>query len=312
MQVVPRPFGQVLGDSTNSISRIWRPLAPPALFAFVPAGVATLIIFSQTGAVEVLDLILNNPGSLTTLPEDTLAEVFLPFYRATALAALLNMAAAAFVFVTAHRLVGADIAGTEAPDSLSGATLWGSVAGFAAWIIAGVVAAVLFLAGITAWMIPAAAVGVPNSTSTLIAGFLLPILLAPALWVWISASMATPVIALEGTGVIAGLRRSISLVRGRWWPTLGYVLLVGLFGMVAIQLIQLVAIPLMALGGLGLAVNLAAIVGIVAQGLIVAGIGAMFTWWYVDLRARKESLVSEDLTPEPRSPDGPPIAPPAS
>lgn len=312
MQVVPRRFGQVLGDSMNSVSRIWRPLAPPALLVFVPAGVATLIIFSQTGAIEVLDRILNNPGSLTTLPDETLAEFFLPFYRATALATVVNMLAAAFVFVVAHRLVVADIAGTTAPESLRGDTLRRSIAGFSAWVIVGVVATILFLVGITVWMIPATAVGAPNATSTLIAGFLLPVLLAPAFWLWISTSMSTPVIAVEGTGAIKGLRRSISLVRGRWWPTLGYVLLVGLFGLVAIQLIQLVAIPLMALGGLGLAVNLAAIVGILAQGLIVAGIGSMLTWWYVDLRARNETLVSEDLTPSPRSPDEPPTAPPAS
>lgn len=312
MQVAPRPFGQVLGDSMNSVSRMWRRLAPPALLAFVPAGVATLFIFSQTGAIEVLDRILNNPRSLTTLPEDTLAEFFLPYYRATALATLLNMAAAAFVFVTAHRLIAADIAGARPSESLSGATLIRSIAGFASWLVAGVVGAVLFLVGITLWMIPATAVGAPNATSTLIAGFLLPIVVAPALWVWVSASMATPAIALEGAGVIGGLRRSIALVRGRWWATLGYVLLVGLFGLLAILLIQLVAIPLSALGGLGLAVDLAAIVGIVAQGLIVAGIGATFTWWYVDLRARQETLVSEDLRPAPRSPDEPPTAPPAS
>ena len=312
MQVVPRPFGQVLGDAMSSVGRIWRTLALPAILVFVPAGIGTFLLFRETGAIDVLDAILNRPGSLNTLPDDAMMEFLLPFYRATVLATLINMAAASFVFVTAHRIVAADIAGWNPPRSVTGETLPQSLAGFGAWLIAAVTVMILFFLGLTLWMIPAISVGAPNATSTLIAGFLLPVLLAPAVWVWVSASMATPVIALEETGVIGALRRSFALIRGRWWPTLGYVLLVGLFGLVAIQLIQLVAIPLMAMGGLGPAVDAAAVLGIVAQGLIVAGIGAMYTWWYVDLRARKETLLSEDLTPTPRSPDGPPTAPPVS
>jgi hypothetical protein len=296
----------------GSVGRSWRVLALPAILVFVPAGIGTFLIFRQTGAIDVLDAILNRPGSLNTLPGDAMMEFLLPFYRATALATLINMAAASFVFITAHRIVVADIADRNPPRGMTARILPQSLSGFAAWLIAGVTVMILFFVGLTLWMIPATSVGAPNATSTLIAGFLLPVLLAPAVWVWVSTSMATPVIALEEAGVIGALKRSFTLIRGRWWPTLGYVLLVGLFGLVAIQLIQLVAIPLMALGGLGAAVDAAAVLGIVAQGLIVAGIGAMYTWWYVDLRARNETLLSEDLRPAPLSPDGPPTAPPAS
>ncbi|MBW3666761.1 MAG: hypothetical protein KY394_04110, partial [Actinobacteria bacterium] len=176
MQVVPRPFGQVLGDSMNGVGRIWRPLVPPALLVFVPAGIATLVIFRETGAIAVLDAMLNRPGSLNAVPDDAMVEFLLPFYRATVLATLVNMAAASFVFVTAHRIVAADIAGTPPPRILTGETVRESLGGFAAWLIAAVTGAVLFLVGITAWMIPANAVGAPNATTTLIAGFLLPVL----------------------------------------------------------------------------------------------------------------------------------------
>ncbi|MGH8946391.1 MAG: hypothetical protein ACRDVL_09585 [Acidimicrobiia bacterium] len=191
--------------------------------------------------------------------------------------------------------MAADIAGLPPPRGVARRALRPALSGFAAWLIAALLGGILFVVGLTLWLIPASAVGAPNATSTLIAGSLLPVVLAPAVWVWVSASMATPAAALEGLGATATLRRSMSLVRGRWWPTLGYLLLVGLFGVVAIQLIQLVAIPMMALGGVGLAVDIAAVVGILAQGLIVAGIGVMTTWWYVDLRSRKETLLSEDL-----------------
>lgn len=295
MQVVPRRFGEVLGESVTTLGRTWRSWTPPALLAFVPAGLATLLLFRVTGAIEVFDRILNQPSSIQTLPPDRLRDLLVPFYRATALASLINMAAAAFVFSAAHLVVAADVSGAGPLPKLSRQAVRPALVGLTAWLIAALTGAILFLVGLTLWLIPASAVGAPNATSTLIAGFLLPILLAPAVWVWISASMATPAAAVESLGPIASLRRSMSLVRGRWWPTLGYLLLVGLFGVIAIQLIQLVAIPLMALGGVGLAVDLAAVVGILAQGLIVAGIGAMVTWWYIDLRSRQEGLLSEDL-----------------
>jgi hypothetical protein len=294
MQVAPRPFGQLLGDSVSSVGRTWRALVPPALAVFVPAGLATLLIYRETGAIDVLDAILNRPGSLDVIPDAARAEFLLPFYRATALAALVNMGAASFVYVAAHHIVAADIAGSSAPRGVLGESLRHTVFAFSAWLVAALATGLLFVAGLTIWLIPASLAGA-NPTSTLIAGLLLPVLVGPAIWVWVSASMATPVVALERLGILKSLRRSARLVRGRWWPTFGYLLLVGLFGVVAVQLIQFVAIPLMALGGMGGAVDAAALVGIVAQGLIVAGIGAMTTWWYVDLRARKETLLSEDL-----------------
>jgi hypothetical protein len=295
MQVVPRPFGQVLGDSMNTVGRTWRSLAPPALLAFIPAGLATLLVFRETGAVEVFDKILNEPAFMQTLPRETVRGLLLPFYRAVGLAGLINMVAAAFVYLASHRIVAADIAGASPPRGAIGETLRQTTPAFLAWLIAAVAGALLLVVGLTLWMIPASLVGAPNTTSVLIAGVLLPILVGPAIWLLVSASVVTPVVALERLGVLESLRRSISLVRGRWWPTLGYLLLIGLFGVIALQLIQFIAIPLMALGGAGLAVNLVAILGIVTQGLIVAGIGAMLTWWYVDLRARKETLLGENL-----------------
>lgn len=68
MQVAPRPFGEVLGHAVNTFGRTWRALAPPALLVFVPAGLATLLLFRGTGAIEVFDRILNDPSTMQTLP----------------------------------------------------------------------------------------------------------------------------------------------------------------------------------------------------------------------------------------------------
>lgn len=107
--------------------------------------------------------------------------------------------------------------------------------------------------------------------------------------------MTTSAVAIERRGPLGSIRRSMQLVRGRWWATAGFLVLVGLLGGIAIQLIQLIALPLAAAGGSGFAFGLASMLGVLAQGLLVAAIAAMYTHWYVDLRARKETLATDDL-----------------
>jgi hypothetical protein len=82
----------------------------------------------------------------------------------------------------------------------------------------------------------------------------------------------------------------MALVRGRWWPTVGFLILVGLLGSVAAQLVQLIALPIVGAAGVGIAAGLGFVVLIVAQGVVVAAIAVMITLWYFDLRARKEPV----------------------
>lgn len=107
--------------------------------------------------------------------------------------------------------------------------------------------------------------------------------------------MTTSALAIESGGVLHSIRRSMRLVRGRWWATAGFTFIVGFLGGVATQLIQLVALPLVAVGDFGAGLAVATAIGVLAQGLLVAAIAAMFTHWYIDLRARKETLSSESL-----------------
>jgi hypothetical protein len=119
--------------------------------------------------------------------------------------------------------------------------------------------------------------------------------MTPGIWLAISLSMLTPVVSLEDRGVVASLTRSRRLVKGRWWPTLGFLLLVGLLGSVATQLIQLVAIPLATVGGVSTGLLLVSLLGLAAQGPIVAAMGATYTHWYVDLRSRVEPVLEDQL-----------------
>ena len=58
---------------------------------------------------------------------------------------------------------------------------------------------------------------------------------------------------------------------------------------------QLLALPIIGAGGVGIGAGLGFVLLVVAQGFVVAAIAVMVTLWYLDLRARKEPLVSESL-----------------
>jgi len=296
MQIVPRPFGQVLGDAMNALARTWKPLTSAALWAFIPAGVGSLLIFRLSSADEFLDVVFNDPGYLETLPSEVIFDLSVPFLWATIGAVILQTLASVFVYLAAHRVIANDAAGlstTGAEARHVAIRRYGT--GLLAGLIVLFAVAGIILAGFVAWTIPFAIVGTPNATSVLIAVLLAVVLLAPAFWLGVTLSMWSSVLVVEGQTAIAALRRSFHLVRSRWWPTLGFLVLVGLLGTLAIQLIQLVAIPLSVVGHLGLGVSIASFLGVVAQGFIVAGIAAMYTTWYIDLRARAETLASDQL-----------------
>ena len=121
-------------------------------------------------------------------------------------------------------------------------------------------------------------------------------LIIPGIWIVFSLSMVLPVVALENAGPAQALRRSFQLVKGRWWPTAGFLLLVGLLGSVAGQIVQFVAAPLLTIGDLSIGLGLGFVVAVVIQGFIVAAIAVMATAWYMDLRARKEPLTTANLS----------------
>ncbi len=296
MQIVPRPFGQVLGDAMNALARTWKALMSPALWAFIPAGLAALLVFRFSDADEFLSLVFNDPGYLESLPSDVLIEMAKPFLWATLIAVGLQTLASVFVYLAAHHVIATDAAGfstTGAEARHVALRRFGSA--LTAGIIVLLAVGGVVVAGLIAWTIPLALVGTPNATSVFIAAALIVALMTPAIWLGVVLSMWSSVLVVEKRGVIGSLRRSFDLVRGRWWPTFGFLALVGLLGSVAIQLIQLVAIPLSVVGDLGLGISIASLIGLVAQGFIVAAIAAMYTTWYIDLRARGGELVKDEL-----------------
>lgn len=280
----------------NSLARTWRPLASTALLVFVPLGVVTLVIFNWSGALDFLDTALNDPAAFEGMTGEQFLDEAEPFLWAAGIAVALQSVASLYVYITSHRIVASDIAGDsipgpEARKHSASRFLTGLIAAVIVFLLIGALLAL----GLSVWLVPFVIVGTPNAASVLVALVLLVAVAAPSIWLGVSFSMMTSVVSIEPRGPITALRRSFDLVRSRWWPTLGYLLLVGLIGSVAAQLIQILAVPLAVIGDASSGITLASLIGVVFQGLLIAGIAAMYTHWYVDLRARSEDLDTTDL-----------------
>lgn len=297
MQIVPRPLGQVLGDAMNALARVWRPLAITALIVFIPVGLITMFVFRSTGAIEFLELVFSDPNYLDSLTREEFLEEAKPFLTAVGIGFALQTLATVYLYLAAARTMAIDAAGERVTGSQvrAHALRRYGIAVIASLIVLVLVAAVLGI-GLAVWLLPVGLIGLPNATSMFIAFVLLMVLAGPGIWLGVSLSMFLAALSVEPIGPLTSLRRSLALVKGRWWPTLGFLVLVGLLGFVAVQLIQLVAIPLAVVGNLGSGVSLASVFGLIAQGLIVAGYGAMYAAWYIDLRARQGVLTPDDLS----------------
>lgn len=290
-------MGQVLSDAVTGLARVWKPLLWPAVMVSIPVAVVTIIAFVSTGANEFLELVLVTPERLQTLSDEVFFELARPFYVAVGLATLIQVLAAVFLALVSHKAVALELVDGRAPTSsqIVGQAVRLYPRAVAVALLALVGVWILVGLGIFLWSVPLATVGTPNPASALVAVLLFFAVLAPGAWAAISVSMATSVVALERVSLIGAIRRSVQLVRGRWWATAAFLLLVGLLGGIAVQLIQLVALPLLAFGDAGALVAVGAGVGVLAQGILLGALAVMFTHWYIDLRSRQERLLSEDL-----------------
>lgn len=137
--------------------------------------------------------------------------------------------------------------------------------------------------------------------------------IAPGVWLYVSWTVAVPVVLLEGSGVGRALGRSFRLVRGRWWAAFGLVavgqLLSGIVGTaLALPLVGIVLTP----AGDSDVVRLLgqAVANTAASVLTTPFVAATLVVLYFDLRVRKEGLdvqlLAEGLgpAPEPGPPDG--------
>lgn len=124
-------------------------------------------------------------------------------------------------------------------------------------------------------------------------------LLLPGIWLYIAWAFALPVLLVEGLRGPAALRRSYSLVRGRWWRTFSVIALGFLLAIIVSTLAR--GVFLMGLliaddDALVLALSTAA--GIVGLAVSAPFQAALLTVLYFDTRARSEDFDLERLAGE--------------
>jgi hypothetical protein len=116
--------------------------------------------------------------------------------------------------------------------------------------------------------------------------------IAPGVWLYVAWSVAVPALLIEGTRGFQALGRSFNLVRRRWWPTAGVLLLANLLATAVAAGIGLLALPLLFAGRDNEFVyDLASgVFGAAASVLTIPFVAAVVAVIYFDLRVRKEGF----------------------
>jgi hypothetical protein len=153
-------------------------------------------------------------------------------------------------------------------------------------------------------------------------------LIIPGIWLYAAWSVATPVLLIEGRGAWPAMKRSFRLVRGRWWPTAGVLLVSELLVAIVGGAIQALLVGVFLTGtSLVIVVALVSLAAAASAILTRPFIAAVRTVLYYDLRVRREGydveLLAEqlgiplsELPPPPEGPKsvgqpgGPPYWPP--
>lgn len=131
------------------------------------------------------------------------------------------------------------------------------------------------------------------------AGLLL--LVIPGIWLLVGYSVSQAALVAEGHRGYAALRRSKSLVTGRWWATLGLLVAVSLMtGLVSLIPLRIAEARTSSPETIILIDN---VVGFLATTTTAPYVAAVTAALYIDLRARKEPLGAETFADMVRMPD---------
>src|SRR5690242_6398054 len=118
-------------------------------------------------------------------------------------------------------------------------------------------------------------------------------LIIPGIWLFVAWSLAVPVLLFERVGAFASLGRSFRLVRGRWWPICGALVVGYLLAGVVSGIVQL--IPEAIASGVAPDNDVVAGIAAVIGGTVSAVISTPYTaaivvLLYFDQRVRKEGF----------------------
>ena len=295
----PLRVGEILEVAINIVLKNWRTLMKAVLVVVIPIQILSIAVLATV--LPDADLITNQNAFSGAEPgADISGSDIGALFVAYGMIGLLGWVLTAFATAACFKAVS---------DAYLGATPdWRESLGYAR----GRVLSLL-------WVTVLVGFGVV---------FALIALIIPGIWLYVAWSVAVVAFLFEGVKGTKALGRSFQLVKGRWWPTCGTlliaVILAALVGGILGGLVSAVALTDVGDSLLGAAIVNGISTG-VAQLITTPVTIAIVTIIYFDLRVRKEGVDLETLTerlgvtPEPgrlpkaaqpatgwQSPGGPP------
>lgn len=294
MEVAPKRFGEALNTWFRSLGRNWKPLLLSSLVVHVPLGIVVMLLFWMTGAAEYFTLMMD--PELEELPIEEVIEALIPFMWTVGIWTLLQIPAGAFVYIASARIVAGDSVGRSFTTAEATRFATGKVATGVGWIVLVVVGALLLLgvAGAVGWVLISS--GGANFLTVFVTTVVALTTLVVLAWIAIAVSFGLPIVAIEDFGAVEAVPRSFVLVQGRWWVTFGFLALTAIIASAASQVLSFALLPLYFIGiFVPEAIAVAFGASVVLQGPLIAASAAAYTIWYIDLRARSETLLTAQL-----------------
>jgi hypothetical protein len=254
-QLRPLSVGEVLDASFKIMRQSFGTLAGCVLVVAVPLNILTTLIAASTRD-DAFDIETSTTTSTNIGTGTELAGVLLT----TTLGLVLSTLSAAACF----RAVSGVYLG-ERP------TVGGSLAFAAGRVLPVILLSLVYVLG----LIPA---------------FIA--LIIPGIWLSVAWSLSFPALLSEGVGPIAALGRSFRLVKGRWWPTFGALLVMYLLVAVISGILGAVlgATLIAATDNEAVAAVFYTIVNTLSSLITLPLFAAVLTVLYFDLRVRKEGF----------------------
>lgn len=295
MEIRPRLFGENLNEWFRAMGQTWKPLLVFCAIVFVPLGIVTVPVLLIPGVYESYFDALVLPENESPDPGEVL-EVLGPFLLVGIGWGIVLTVALLATYLAASRAM-AMAANGDSPTGMDllrfGMRRLGKAVMAALVLIVGF-ALVAGLVTLIGWGI-ISSLGVEFLPVFLTAVVVLTALVV-LIWLTVGFSLYPQAIAMEDVSATDALRRSFELIRGRWWPTVGFEVVAGLLVSAVAQLLSIALLPLIVLGFLAPGFFAVAYgVTVVLQGPTSAVIALAYAVWYIDLRAREGELTTGDL-----------------
>ncbi len=226
----PLPFGTILGRSFAALRQNPRVLLGFALVVQTLGTIIASVAIVAVGGLSFARLATLQPGS------EDFETVMAGSIALTSVTGIVLSLAASALGVLVQAVVVNEVAHAVVAEKLTLRALWTRVRPVAGRLIAYTVLISLTVIVLIGLLVAAVvAVAVTAGPWAVLLGVLVVVASIPlTLWLSVKLLLVPAVIVLEGAPLTAGIARSWSLTRGRFWPVLGIIVVISVaFGILA-------------------------------------------------------------------------------